>query len=103
MKIKSLFLLAALSPALVFGMAKAQEKAQVVGVVEWYGNAPFPRLGLKAEDGTLYYLTAEKDKKEELEALYGTLLRVDGILLDEIAPPEMPGAIPMQVKGWKKL
>ena len=95
-------LLASMCPSLVFGMSRANN-FQVVGVVEWYGNAPFPRLGLKTEDGTLYYLKTDKDKKEALESMHGYRISVEGIILDEKAPIEIKGAIPLQVKGWKKI
>ena len=101
-----LFLLAAavaLCSSLAFGMAKNGKKAQVVGVLEFYGNAPFPRLGLKTDDGTLYFLDAKKADQETLGELHGNLVRVDGILSGEAAPVEMAGAIVLQVKGWKKL
>lgn len=105
MKTKILCLAAALAlcSGLAFGMAKNEKKAQVEGVLEIYGNAPFPRLGLKAEDGTLYYLDAQDDQKDALTALHGNAVRVEGILSDEGAPLEMKGAIVIQVKSWKKL
>ena len=105
MKIKFLLAAAALAlcSALAFGMAKNHKKAQVVGVLEFYGNAPFPRLGLKTEDGTLFYLDAKEADKDALGELHGNEVRVDGILSGEAAPLEMPSAIVLQVKEWKKL
>ena len=105
MKAKFLLLAAALalSSALAFGMAKNGKKAQIEGVLEIYGNAPFPRTGLKTEDGTLYYLGAEADKKDALAALHGNKVMVEGILSDEDAPVEMPNATVLRVKNWKKL
>ena len=105
MKAKILFLAAAaaLCCGLAFGMAKNQQKAQVEGVLEFYGNAPFPRLGLKAQDGTLFFLDAKKDEQEKLGQLHGNVVRVDGILTDDRAPVEMPGALVLKVKDWKKL
>ena len=105
MKAKILFLAAAVALALspVFGMAKNNKKAQVTGVVEYYGNAPFSRLGLKTQDGTLYYLDADKDVQDKLGELHGCEARVDGILTDEKAPVEIPSAIVLNVKSWKKL
>ncbi|MBR5097385.1 MAG: hypothetical protein IK094_09810 [Treponema sp.] len=105
MKAKILFLAAAVALALspVFGMAKNNKKAQVTGVVEYYGNAPFPRLGLKTQDGKLYYLDADKDVQEKLGELHGNIVRVDGILTGDKAPIEMPSAIVIEVKEWKKL
>lgn len=105
MKAKILFLAAAVALALspVFGMAKNNKKAQVTGVVEYYGNAPFSRLGLKTQDGTLYYLDADKDVQEKLGELHGDTVRVDGILTGAKAPIEMPSAIAIKVKEWKKL
>ncbi len=94
---------AVLCSGLVFGMAKNQSKASVTGVVEFYGDGPFARLGLKAQDGTLYYLDAKDDAKKELEALSGHILLVDGILTGEAAPLEISGATVIKVKGWKKL
>ena len=93
----------ALCSSLTFGMAKNSKKAQIEGVLEIYGNAPFPRLGLKTEDGTLYYLDAQAEQKDALSALHGNVVRVEGILSDEGAPLEMKGAIAIQVKSWKKL
>lgn len=105
MKAKILWLAAALAlcSGLVFGMAKNDQKAQIEGVLEIYGNAPFPRLGLKTEDGTLYYLDAKDGQKEALSALHGNVVRVEGALSDEKAPLEMLGATVIQVKSWKKL
>ena len=73
-------------------MAKNHKKAQVVGVLEFYGNAPFPRLGLKTEDGTLFYLDTKEADKDALGELHGNEVRVDGILSEEAAPLEMPSA-----------
>ena len=105
MKAKILLLAAglALCSALAFGMAKNDKKAQVTGIVEYYGNAPFPRLGLKAQDGTLYFLDAKKDVQEKLGQLHGNAVCVDGILSGKAAPVEMPGAIVLEVKEWKKI
>ncbi|MBO7121705.1 MAG: hypothetical protein J6V90_00300 [Treponema sp.] len=105
MKAKILLLAAALAlcSGLAFGMAKNGKKTQVEGVLEIYGNAPFPRTGLKTEDGTLYYLDAEADKKDALAALHGNKVMIEGILSDERAPVEMPGATVLKVKNWKKL
>lgn len=96
-------LAATLCSSLVFGMAKNQSKASVVGVVEWYGNAPFPRLGLKADGGTLYFLDAKKADQDTLGELHGNRLLIEGILTGERAPIEMMGAVVLQVKEWKKL
>ena len=93
----------ALCSSLTFGMAKNSKKAQIEGVLEIYGNAPFPRLGLKTDDGTLYYLDAKIDQKDALAALHGNVVQVIGILSDEEAPFEMKGAIALRVKEWKKL
>lgn len=105
MKAKILLLAAALAlcSGLAFGMAKNSKKTQIEGVLEIYGNAPFPRTGLKTEDGTLYYLDAEADKKDALAALHGNKVMIEGILSDERAPVEMPGATVLKVKNWKKL
>ena len=100
---KFLFLIALMIPAFAFGMSKSQERVKVTGVVEWYGTAPFTWLGLKTEDGTLYSLTADKDKKDALEELHGYRLCVEGILLDEAASPKMMSAPQIKVKGWKKI
>ena len=105
MKAKILLLaaVAALCSSLAFGMAKNGKKAQVTGVVEYYGDGPFARLGLKTQDGTLYYLDADKDVQDKLGELHGCEARVDGILTDEKAPVEIPSAIVLNVKSWKKL
>ena len=105
MKARILLLGAALAllSSLAFGMAKNSKKAQVEGVLEIYGNAPFPRLGLKTADGTLYYLDAKIDQKDALAALHGNAVQVIGILSDEGAPVDMAGAIALRVKEWKKL
>ena len=105
MKTKILFLAAVLSvcSGLAFGMAKNSKKIQIQGVLEIYGNAPFPRLGLMTEDGTLYYLDAKTDQKDALAALHGEAVQVIGVLSDEGAPLEMKGAIAMRVKEWKKI
>lgn len=105
MKTKILFLAAAVALALspVFGMAKNNKKAQVTGVVEYYGNAPFARLGLKAQDGALFYLEADKAVQEKLGAQTGNIFIIEGTLTDEAAPLEMPNATVLRVKSWKKL
>ncbi|MEE3410485.1 MAG: hypothetical protein VZQ47_03240 [Treponema sp.] len=103
MKAKILFFayIALCLPA-IFGMAKNNKKTQAVGVLEYYGNAPFARLGLKAQDGTLYYLDATKDEQEKLGKLHGNAVIVEGTLLDDPAPLEMPNASVLRVKNWKK-
>lgn len=105
MKAKILFLAAALAvcSSLVFGMARNDKKIQVTGVLEFYGNGPFARLGLKAQDGTLYYLDAKEGDQKKLGDLHGNVVRVDGTLSDKGAPLEMSGAIVIEVKEWKKL
>ena len=104
MRTKILLLAAvALCSVLTFGMAKNRQLAQVEGVVEFYGNAPFPRLGLKANDGSLYFLDAEKERKEALGALHGRRVRVKGIFTGEAAPLEMRGATALKVEEWKEL
>ena len=102
-KILLLALAAALCSSLAFGMAKNEAKADIEGVVEFYGNAPFPRLGLKTQDGTLYYLDAKDGDKEALGGLHGNRVRIEGILTGDKAPVEMLGATVLQVKSWKKL
>ncbi|MBR5966638.1 MAG: hypothetical protein IK015_11035 [Treponema sp.] len=94
---------AALALSSAFGMAKNGKKAQVTGVVEYYGNAPFARLGLKAQDGTIYYLDAKDGDKYQLGDLHGNAVRIDGTLTGDKAPVEMPGAVVLKVDGWKKL
>lgn len=104
MKAKILFLAAiALCSSTIFGMAKNNKKAQVTGVVEYYGNAPFARLGLKAQDGALFYLEADKAVQEKLGAQTGNIFIIEGTLTDEAAPLEMPNATVLRVKSWKKL
>lgn len=105
MKAKILFLTAALAvcSSLVFGMARNNKKTQVTGVLEFYGNAPFARLGLKTQDGSLYYLDAKKDEQKKLGELHGNVVLIDGILTDEKAPIEMPSAIVIKVREWKKI
>ena len=103
MKTTILFLAAiALCSSTIFGMAKNGKKAQVTGVVEYYGNAPFARLGLKAQDGALFYLEADKAVQEKLGAQTGNIFIIDGTLTDEAAPLEMPNATVLRVKSWKK-
>ena len=104
MKIKALFIAAAMavSSGLVFGMAKNQGKVQVTGIVEYYGNAPFPRLGLKSQDGSLYYLDAEKKVQDKIGSLSGNILTIEGTLPGGEAPIEMAGATVLKVKSWKK-
>ena len=105
MKAKILFMVlaAALCSGLAFGMAKNHKKAQVEGVLEYYGNAPFARLGLKAQDGSLFYLDAKKGDLDKIGELHGNVVRVDGILTGQKPPVEMPNAIVIEVKEWKKL
>ena len=106
MKAKNLFLAlatAALFLGSAFGMAKNQRKVQVSGVVEYYGNAPFARLGLKSQDGTLYYLDAKREVQDKIGALSGHALFVEGTLQGETPPVEMPGATVLTVKSWKTL
>ena len=105
MKAKILLFAAAvaLCSGLAFGMAKNRQLAQIEGVVEFYGNAPFPRLGLKTNDGTLYFLDAEKGEKDALGALHGFRVRVEGTLTDAMPPVEMIGATVLKVEKWRKL
>lgn len=105
MKTKILFFTAVLAvcSSLVFGMARNDKKIQVTGVIEFYGNGPFARLGLKAQDGTLYYLDAKEGDQKKLGDLHGNIVRVDGVLSDDKAPLEMAGAIVIKVREWKKL
>lgn len=85
-----------------FGMSKFRDTVRVEGIVEFYGSGPFSRLGLKTQDGTLYFLTAEKDLQKELNELSGRKIAVDGILTGEQAPAEIPGAIVIKVRRYKK-
>lgn len=105
MKIK--LFLAALSLAfcsvLAFGMAKKPANVHVTGIVEFYGNGPFARLGFKANDGTLYYLDAEAAVQKEIGALSGNFILVDGIVADQAPPVEMLNAAVLKVRKWKKL
>ena len=107
MKTKILFLAALFSivvyPGLAFGMAKATKNTQVEGVVEFYGNAPFPRLGLKTDDGTLYYLDAEKELTDTLGSLHGSRIIVNGTISKEKAPIEMANAIVFRVIDFQEV
>ncbi len=92
----------ALFSGMAFGMAKNQSKVEVVGIIEWYGNAPFARLGLKDNEENLYYLQTSDADKKEIGALSGNVITVQGFLTGEQAPVEMASAIVLKVKSWKK-
>ncbi len=104
MKAKSILLatLLAMFSGLAFGMAKKQSKVEVVGIIEWYGNAPFARLGLKDNEENLYYLQTSDEDLKKIGALSGNIVSVKGILTGEQAPAEMASAIVLKVKSWKK-
>ncbi|MCR5046408.1 MAG: hypothetical protein K6A42_07505 [Treponema sp.] len=104
MKAKAFLLATALAliSGLAFGMSKNQSKVEVVGVLEWYGNAPFARLGLKDKEQNLYYLKASDEDLKKIGALSGNIVSVNGILTGEQAPVEMASAIVLKVKSWKK-
>ena len=104
MKSRLLFfaLLLAFCMEFCFGMAKVRNRVQIEGIVEYYGNGLFSHLGLKDQDGTLYYLSAEKDMRDKLGNLSGNMVLVNGILTGEKAPAEIPNAVVIRVESFSK-